>query len=228
MGKRIRAQRKGVSRKYRSPGHRRKGEPEYRKGEWLVTDIIHEIGRPLIELKSLTSNESFLMIAPEGIGVGDIIKVGSGEVEIGNVLPLSEIPEGIPIFNIEGIPGDGGKFIRSSGSFGIILSKGKKCVVKLPSKKTKEFNPECMATIGMVAGGGRIEKPFVKAGTKHIAMRAKGKLHPVTSGVAMNPVDHPFGGKTKPGKPKTVSRHAPPGAKVGSIAARRTGRRKRK
>jgi len=227
MGKRIRAQRKGVSRKYRSPGHRRKGEPKYKKGEWIVTDIIHEMGRPLMEVKN-ENGEKLLMIAPEGISVGDKIMVGDGDVEIGNVLPLEKIPEGIPIFNIENIPGDGGKFIRSGGNFGFILSKGKKCVVRLPSKKTKEFHPECLATIGVVAGGGRIEKPFVKAGTKHIVMRAKGKLHPVTSGVAMNPVDHPFGGKTKPGKPKTVSRHAPPGAKVGSIAARRTGKKKRK
>lgn len=227
MGKRIRAQRKGLSKKYRSPGHRRKGRPQYKKGEGKVVDIIHEMGRPLIKVKN-KNGENFLMIAPEGISVGDKIMVGDGEVKIGNVLPLGKIPEGVPIFNIEGVPGDSGKFVRSSGSFGFITGKGKKCVVKLPSKKTKELNKDCLATIGVVAAGGRVEKPFVKAGTKHIVMRAKGKLHPVTSGVAMNPVDHPFGGRTKPGKPKTVSRNAPPGAKVGSISPRRTGRRKRK
>ena len=57
-------------------------------------------------------------------------------------------------------------------------------------------------------------------------MKSKGKLYPIVSGTAMNPVDHPFGGKTKPGIPKNVSRNAPPGAKVGTIAARRTGKKK--
>jgi len=80
--------------------------------------------------------------------------------------------------------------------------------------------------IGVPAGAGRTEKPWVKAGKKWHAMHARGKLYPQTKGVAMNPVDHPFGGKTKPGKPKTVSRHAPPDAKVGSISPKRTGRKK--
>jgi len=68
----------------------------------------------------------------------------------------------------------------------------------------------------------------VKAGKKWIAMHRKGKLYPRTSGVAMNAVDHPFGGPTKPGKSTTVSKHAPPGAKVGSWGARRTGKKKGK
>jgi len=59
-------------------------------------------------------------------------------------------------------------------------------------------------------------------------MHSRGKLYPRTSGVAMNAVDHPFGGPTKPGTPKTVSRHAPPGAKVGAWGARRTGRKRGK
>ena len=227
MGKRIRAQKKGISRKYRSPGHRRKGKPTYKTGEGIVTDIIHEIGRPLIEVK-MTDGKKITMLASEGISIGDKIEIGKGEILMGNVLPLEKIPEGVPIFNIEGVPGDGGKYIKSSGGFGLITGKGKNCIVKLPSKKTKELNKKCLATIGTVAGGGRVDKPFVKAGTKHKAMRAKGRLHPVTSGVAMNPVDHPFGGRTKPGKPKSVPRSAPPGAKVGSISPRRSGKRKRR
>lgn len=227
MGKRIRAQRKGKSKKYESPGHRRKGRPEYRKGEGIVTNIIHERGRPLMEVES-EKGEKFKMIAPEGICIGDRIKIGKGDKKIGNVLPLKEIPEGTPIFNIESRPGDGGKIVRSGGGFGIVTGKGKRCAVRLPSKKIKEFHPNCLATIGNVGGGGRTEKPFTKAGTKHKAMKAKGKLHPVTSGVAMNPVDHPFGGRTKPGRQKSVSTHASPGAKVGSISPKRTGKEKRK
>ena len=84
-----------------------------------------------------------------------------------------------------------------------------------------------MVTIGIPAGAGRKEKPFVKAGVMHYARKSRGKLYPRVSGTAMNPVDHPFGGKTKPGISKAVSRHAPPGRKVGSIAPRRMGKKKR-
>ena len=86
----------------------------------------------------------------------------------------------------------------------------------------------CRATIGVVAGGGRKEKPFVKAGKKYHAMKAKAIKWPRVRGVAMNAVDHPFGGgrHQHTGKPTTVSRRMPPGRKVGHIAARRTGVRK--
>ena len=83
--------------------------------------------------------------------------------------------------------------------------------------------------IGTIAGGGRTEKPFLKAGTRHFRMKAKNKFYPIVSGISMNAVAHPFGGKgshTK-GRPTQASRNAPPGRKVGSIAPRRTGRTKR-
>ena len=95
----------------------------------------------------------------------------------------------------------------------------------LPSKKEKEFNQDCRATIGTIAGAGRTEKPFLKAGFKYHAMRARNKKYPKTSGVAMNAVAHPFGGSSSSskGKAATVSRDAPPGRKVGKLAAKRTG-----
>jgi large subunit ribosomal protein L2 len=98
----------------------------------------------------------------------------------------------------------------------------------MPSEEFKVFNPDCLATIGTPAGGGRRDKPFVKAGQKAHLWDARNKLYPRSSAVKMNPVDHPFGGKTKPGTPKTISRNAPPGAKVGSIAASRSGLRKKR
>ena len=103
---------------------------------------------------------------------------------------------------------------------------GDKTVILLPSKKKKIISSKCRAMIGVVAGSGRLEKPFKKAGAKYYKMRAFGKVYPRTSGVSMNAVDHPFGGKTKPGKHITVSRHMPPGKKVGSISPKRTGKRK--
>ncbi|UCC91753.1 MAG: 50S ribosomal protein L2, partial [Candidatus Aenigmatarchaeota archaeon] len=107
----------------------------------------------------------------------------------------------------------------------LVSKMKKKCVIRLPSKKTRELNPECRASLGVPAGDGFKEKPWVKAGKRWIVMHRKGKLYPRTSGVAMNAIDHPFGGPTKPGKPMTVSRHTPPGAKVGSWGARRTGKK---
>jgi len=222
----IRAQKKGKNKRYRAPKRRCKFVSEYKEGKWKIIDVVHSIGRPLIKVKN--ENKSFYMIAPENVSVGEEITIGKdAEIRTGNVLPLEKIPEGTPIFNIEGIPGDNGSFVRSSGGSGILLTREKKCIVQFPSKKIRTFNPKCRATIGIVAGSGRTEKPFLKAGIKHMVMKAKGKLYPITSGTAMNPVDHPFGGKTKPGIPKTVSRHTPPGAKVGSIAPKRTGKKKR-
>ena len=98
----------------------------------------------------------------------------------------------------------------------------------MPSKQQKTFLPNCRATIGVLAGSGRVDKPFVKAGKKFHAMKAKNKLYPKTSGVAMNAVDHPFGsGRGRHiGKPKTPPRNAPAGRNVGLIRAKRTGRKR--
>ncbi|HDJ96452.1 MAG TPA: 50S ribosomal protein L2 [Candidatus Aenigmarchaeota archaeon] len=235
MGKRIiaRARGKGGPR-YRAPSHRYLGKVSYltltqtTPVTGTVVDIAHDPGTnaPVAVIK-FDDGREILHIAAEGLMVGDKVTY-YGNVNVGNVLPLGKIPEGMKVFGIESYPGSGPKFCRSSGSFGIVIGKkGDKVVVRLSSGKIKELDERCLASIGVPAGAGRKEKPFVKAGTKFYAMRARGKVYPRTRGVAMNPVDHPFGGKTKPGRPKTVSRHAPPGAKVGSIAARRVGRKKK-
>jgi large subunit ribosomal protein L2 len=133
----------------------------------------------------------------------------------------------VPVCNVERQPGDGGKFARASGVSAQLLTHDRKvAVVKLPSGEVKRLSPSCRATVGVVAGGGRPEKPFVKAGNKHHKMRARGTKWPRVRGVAMNAVDHPFGGggRQHPGQPKSVSKNAPPGRKVGDIASKRTGR----
>ena len=138
-------------------------------------------------------------------------------------------PEGTPVYNIEGSPGDGGKYVRSSGLTATIVSiDPSKAMIRLPSGQQKAFSPRCRATIGIVAGGGRTEKPFLKAGAVWHHTRVKARKWPVTRGAAMNAASHPHGGGShqSPGRPSTVSRHAPPGRKVGNIAARRTGRKK--
>ncbi|MBU2589729.1 MAG: 50S ribosomal protein L2 [Nanoarchaeota archaeon] len=239
MGKRIISQRSGRgTHTYKSPGHRFKGVIKHRvlnpkeelvKGK--IIDLINCPGHsaPLAKIK-FEDNKEILIAAPEKIKVGDEVTSGNnGEVNVGNTLLLKNIPEGTAIFNIEAMPGDGGKFVRTAGTFAKVITRiGNKVTVQLPSKKQKTLNANCRATIGTIAGGGRKEKPFLKAGKKMHAMRAKNKLYPRTSGVAMNAVDHPFGsGRGRhAGKPLTVSRDAPPGRKVGLIAARRTGKRK--
>jgi len=234
MGKRIiqRARGKGGPR-YRAPSHRYKGKVSYNLSpgvkSGLVTDIIHDPSRnaPLMIIKFPDGSKRF-QIAPERIKVGDIITYNTG-LSLGSVIPVSKITEGVRVFGIETYPGSGPKLCRSSGSFAVVMGEVKnKIRIKLSSGKTKEIDKKCLVSIGMPAGSGRKEKPWIKAGKKHFAKKARNKLYPIVSGCKMNPVDHPFGGKGNPGIPTSTSRHAPPGRKVGALASRRTGRRKRK
>jgi len=222
---------------YRAPSFRYKGKASYfipSKGKLnaKVIDIIKCAGHsaPLIVLEHENKIRN-LMIAPEGIKVGDVVEYGEKiPAENGNVLMLKDIPEGTSVYNIEGQPGDGGKFARTSGTFARVISKMESGIaVQLPSKKQKEFNPNCRATIGIVAGSGRKDKPFLKAGKKFYAMKAKNKLWPIIGGTSQNAVDHPFGGSSSAhkGKPTIAPKNAPPGRKVGAIHPSRMGRKKK-
>lgn len=232
MGKRIiaRARGKGGPR-YRAPSHRYLGKVEYFPFTGItgkVVDIVHDPARSApVAIVRTEEGKEILHIAPEGIKAGDVIFYG-GEVATGNVLPLSKIPEGTKVFGVETFPASGPKFCRSSGSFAIVLGRsGNKITVQFSSGKIVELNENCRATIGIPAAGGRVEKPWIKAGKELKAMMARGKLFPRSAGVAMGPVDHPYGGRSKRPRPsRTVSRHAPPGAKVGSISPKRVGKRK--
>ena len=229
MGKRIiqRARGKGGPR-YRSPGHRFVSKLNYGFERGEVIDIVHDPARnaPLAKIKA--GDKEFFIIAAEGLKVGDMIDT-NGEAKAGNILQLNKVPKGQTVFAIENQPGSGPKLCCSPGTKALIVSVDENNVlVQMPSKEFKKFRSDCLATVGIPAGSGRKEKPFVKAGQNAYAKSARNKLWPVVSGVKMNAVDHPFGGRTKPGIPKTISRNAPPGAKVGSIAASRTGKRKRK
>ena len=196
-----------------------------------VIDLIKESGRnSIIAMVQFDDGSTNYVVAPEGLSVGQAVQYGKrAEIAVGNVLPLGQIPEGCPIFNIEGRPGDGGRFVRGTGNYALLVSKDSRCAyVKLPSGKTKEFGFASRAMIGCVAGGGRTEKPRLKAGSAYHFMRAKNRHYPGLRGVAMNAQDHPFGGSQHhAGKSKSTSRNAPPGRKVGAIASSRTGRRKK-
>lgn len=226
--------------RYRSPSHRFVGKVSYRsyddvesggKVTGYVLDIIHDPGRsaPLAVVQYETG-ETIIIPAPSGLRAGQPIEAGvSAKPLAGNVLPLSSMPEGTPIFNIELVPGDGGKVIRTSGSSGTLVSKkGDSAVVRLPSGKLKTLNARCRAAVGIIAGAGRRDKPLLKAGSKHHKMKARNHYWPIVSGMSKNACDHPFGGGShrRSIKSKTRSHSAPPGQKVGSIGARRTGRKR--
>ncbi len=239
MGKRILVQRKGRGNLWaRSPSHRHVGQVKYRpfrEGEdyikFKVIEFIHAPGRgaPVAVIRYDDNAERDLWLAPEGIYEGDeFIQAKEGRIEVGNVLPLKIIPLGTLVFNIEITPQDGGKFARASGVAAIVRNQDKEknlVEVEFKSKKRKWIHERCLCTIGVVAGGGRTDKPFLKAGNKHYYVRSKAKKWPVVRGCTMNACSHPYGGgaKQSPHKPTTTSRNAPPGRKVGQIAARRTG-----
>jgi large subunit ribosomal protein L2 len=237
MGKRIISQNRGKGTPtYRAPSHRYRAEIKQVKVDegqtvrGVVKEMEHDPARNApVALVELDNGEERYILVPEGMYVGQEIACGiSAEIQPGNSLPLAEIPEGVPICNIESQPGHGGQFARSTGVYAILVAHDVgTTVVQLPSGEMKWLNPKCVATIGVVAGGGRLDKPLVKAGKSFYKFQSKAKKWPIVRGVAMNAIDHPFGGggRQHPGRPKTVSRNTSPGRKVGSIAARRTGKR---
>ena len=239
MGKRITVQKRGKgSSVYRAPSHKSRGEIKHRRFDekekngvvrGKVIDIMTDPGRsaPVVRAK-FEDGKKRLLLGTEGVQLGDEISFGvNAEIKKGNTLPLSSIPEGTPISNIEKLPGDGGKFIRASGAYGLVVShEGDRTVVQMPSGELKTIHYLCRATIGIVAGGGRREKPILKAGKAWHMQRPRARYWPIVRKVTMNAVAHPHGGGSgSPGKPTSVSRNTPPGRKVGLIAPRRTGKR---
>lgn len=242
MGKRIRVQRRGRgSSTFTASTHKRVAPVQYppmsnkqQEGviQGQVKDIVHDPGRgaPMASIK-LETGETYYSVVPEGVYEGQPTQIGGeASVDIGNVLPLGKIPEGTMVCNIELSPGDGGKMVRSSGAYATVVGHTPEgTIVKLPSGRTKYVNDLCRATVGVIAGAGRTEKPFLKAGNKHHLMKAKGHMYPRTRGIAMIAASHPYGSSKKGGrKVTTVSRNAPPGKKVGLIAARSAGSRRKR
>ena len=230
MGKRIIAQRRGKGTfTYRARG---KIELELPKqdGKARVIDITHVRARktPVAKIQFEDGTITHI-IAPLGVSTNDILNVSpEAPYSSGNILPVGNVPEGQFVYCIESVYRDGGKFCRSSGSFAIVKSHERGYThLQFPSKKMKKIKDNCRIIAGKPAGYARTTKPFMKAGTKFKLMRATGKLYPRTSGNKMNPTDHPYGGRTKPGQSTSVSRNAPPGQKVGSIAPKRTGKKKK-
>ncbi len=166
-----------------------------------IIDLVHERGRdvPLAKIRLDDGSISFLP-AVIGSKVGSKIQFGyeSGIVD-GNVNSIQNIPDGTTVCNVEKQLGDGGSFIKSAGTAATVFSHG---------------------------DDGINERPFMRAGVKWRKFRSRGKKYPIVRGVAQGAYVHPHGGGRHQhvGQSSTVARDAPPGAKVGSIAARKTGR----
>ncbi len=233
MGKRTRSQRKGSSPRYRVASHRFPGSntmPRAKDVVAEVTELVHSPVHtaPLARVK-LPDGQTNLVVATEGISIGSTVAIGDNvALRPGNITSIRNIPEGTAVNNLELRPGDGGKIARTAGNSATIEAHldGGKVIVRLPSGVSKDMVGNCRATIGVLAGHGRGEMPLRTAGAAHYKVKARGKLYPHVSGVAMNPVDNPHGGGNHQAVhgPSSVARGTPPGAKVGNIAPSRTGR----
>merc|ERR1711878_140443 len=245
MGRVIRCQRKGAGSVFKAHTKNRKGAARLRAVDYaerhgyikgVVKDIIHDPGRgaPLAKVtfrdpyRYKLKSETF--IASEGMYTGQFIYCGKkATLQIGNILPVGVMPEGTIISNVEEKSGDRGKLARASGGYATVVTHNKDSGVtrvKLPSGIKKVIPSFNRASVGIVAGGGRIDKPLLKAGRAYHKYKVKRNCWPKVRGVCMNPVEHPHGGGNHQhiGKASTVRRDTSAGRKVGLIAARRTGR----
>jgi large subunit ribosomal protein L8e len=245
MGKVIRGCRKGKGGIFKSHTVKRIGACNLRKWDFaekngyvkgVVKSIKHDPGRgaPVAEVQFQNAyrfkRDTELICCAEGMYSGQFIFAGkTAKLVVGNILPLSAMPEGTLICNIESSPGDRGEIAKASGDYGTIVThdfdKGT-TRVRMPSGAKRTMSNVCRAMVGIIAGGGRTDKPMLKAGRAYHKYRVKRNEWPKVRGVSMNPVEHPHGGGNHQhvGHPTTVRRVDPAGKKVGLIAARRTGR----
>jgi large subunit ribosomal protein L8e len=244
MGRVIRGQRKGRSLIFAAKTTHRKGAAKFRQQDFaekhgyikgVVKEVIHDAGRgaPLARVHFRDPYryklQKMTFLAAEGTYTGQFIYCGKkAALTVGNVLPLGQMPEGTIICNVESKTGDRGTLARASGNYATIIAHNPdtgKTRIRLPSGRKKIIPSVARAMVGVVAGGGRTDKPMLKAGNSFHKYKAKRNSWPRTRGVAMNPVEHPHGGGNHQhvGHPTTVRRDAPPGKKAGLIAARRTG-----
>ena len=178
----------GAKQKYRIIDFKRDRHDDFAE----VVSIEYDPNRSaFIALTKFKDNEKRYIIALKGLKVGSKVVSGSKKLpDIGNCMPLSDIPLGTIISSIEMKPGKGAAIARSAGSFAQLMARDKKFVtVKLPSGETRLILSVCHATIGSVSNSDHQLTVYGKAGSRRWLGR-----RPRTRPVAMNPVDHPMGG----------------------------------
>ena len=183
--------------RHRGGGHKRRYRViDFKRNKYNVEGTIASIEydpnrNARIALIHYKDGEKRYILHPNKINVGDKIIAGSGvPINIGNNLPLSEIPLGTSIHNIELIPNKGGQIVRSAGTSARILAKeGDFITLRLPSKEVRLVRKECFATIGEISNNDAFLVQSGKAGrTRWLGKR------PTVRGSVMNPCDHPHGG----------------------------------
>lgn len=143
--------------------------------------------------------EKRYILAPQGLNVGDTVVSGpEADIKPGNALPLSKIPVGVFVHNVEFLPGEGGKIARSAGNAVQLMAReAGYALLKMPSGELRRVRENCMATVGTVGNEQHMNESFGKAGrSRWLGIR------PSVRGMTMNAVDHPMGGgegKTKGG-----------------------------
>lgn len=192
-----------ISMRRKGGGHKRK----YREIDWKrdkygvqgkIATIEYDPNRTAnIALVNYVDGEKRYMVAPDGLQVGQVVVSGpDAPIEVGNALPLENIPIGFTVHNVELTLGRGAQMARSAGAGALIVgTDGDYVTLKLPSNELRLVFKKCLATIGSVGNGEHMNERFGKAGR----IRWLGK-RPRVRGVAMNPVDHPHGGGEGRGK----------------------------
>ncbi len=189
----------GNRQKYRIIDFKRNGESVN-----TVLGIEYDPNRTAyIALVSDEAGKKSYIVAPAGLTTGDVVYSGSNvDIKVGNVLPLSSIPDGTYIHNIELYPGRGGQMVRSAGASAQLMSKENgMALIRLPSSEMRKVRLDCKATVGQV---GNLDHENIKLG-KAGKTRHKG-IRPTVRGSVMNPCDHPHGG----GEGKSPIGHAGP------------------
>jgi large subunit ribosomal protein L2 len=198
-----------LSMRYIGGGHKKKYRViDFKRNkhgvEATVKTIEYDPNRTsFIALVEYTDGEKRYIIAPQGLQVGATIISGLDVApEVGNALPMKNMPLGTNIHNIEMQPGQGGKLARSAGSSAQLTNKEERyAILKMPSGELRKVLINCWATVGVVSNSDHFLQSMGKAGRS----RWKG-IRPRTRGVAMNPVDHPMGGgegKASGGQPRS-------------------------
>jgi large subunit ribosomal protein L2 len=194
--------------RYRGGGHKKKYRiidfKRNKSGVATVESIQYDPNRTaFIALLVYADGEKRYILAPQGLEVGAKVESGATVApEVGNALPMRNMPLGTNIHNIEMQPGQGGKLARSAGSSAQLANKEDRyAVLKMPSGELRKVLIDCYATVGVVSNSDHSLQSMGKAGRN----RWKG-IRPRNRGVAMNPVDHPMGGgegKASGGQPRS-------------------------
>lgn len=186
-----------ITSRHRGGGHKRRYRViDFRRDrhgvEAKVVALEYDPNRSArIALLQYVDGEKRYIIAPDGLRIGQKLNAGSGvEVKVGNSLPLSEIPVGTFVHNVEIKPSKGGQLGRSAGnSLQLMAKEGDFATLKLPSGEVRKLPAKCFATVGVVSNLEHENISLGKAGrSRWLGIR------PQTRGMAMNPVDHPMGG----------------------------------